>query len=208
MIKASTRNSYNSQCSSFFKMPRLILIVIVTISFFFISSNFSFSSLAIVSKNNTNQDSSDISFSGTVSSNPDAFHNSGLEQSFFIFPVKNENTTYSGILTFTSSKPIQVQSLNILTINNSLKLPVQFGTLYTTPINDTAIIPANLLDEPKNTGSIQFSGNGLRIITNEPFLVSYSFSGKVLHSIINNNIESALKAYSHLTGTTRDNSMS
>ena len=82
-----------------------------------------------------------------------------------------------------------------------MKLPVQFGTLYTFPVNDTAVIPTNLLDEPKNTGSVQFSGNGLRIITTEPFLISYSFSGKVFHSIINNDIESALEVYRELTGT-------
>ena len=201
MIKVSIYNSTKFQCGSFFKMPRLILIVLLAISFIFITPGFSLSVLATISMNSTSQGSQDVSFSGTVSSNRDVFHNSGLEQSFFIFPIKNESTTYSGVLTFTSSKPVQIQSLNILTINNSLKLPVQFGTLYTFPINDTAVIPTNLIDEPKNTGSVQFSGNGLRIITNEPFLVSYSFSGKAFHSIINNNIESALEVYRDLTGT-------
>ena len=202
MIKASIHNNKKSHCSSFFlMMPRFALIVLLVISLIYIAPDFSLSVLATVSKNNTSQGSQDVSFTGTVSSNPDVFHNSGLEQSFFIFPVKNESTTYSGVLTFTSSKPVQIQSLNILTINNSLKLPIQFGTLYTFPVNDTAVIPINLLDEPKNTGNVQFSGNGLRIITNEPFLVSYSFSGKVFHSIMNNNIESALEVYRELTGT-------
>jgi len=201
MIKVSICNSNKAQCSSFFRMPRPSLIVLLVIFSIYMTPCFSLSVFATVSMNNTSQGSQDVSFSGTVSSNPDVFHNSGLEQSFFIFPVKNESTTYSGVLTFTSSKPVQIQSLNILTINNSLKLPVQFGTLYTFPLNDTAVIPTNLLDEPKNAGSVQFSGNGLRIITNEPFLVSYSFSGKVFHSIMNNNIESALEVYRDLTGT-------
>ena len=201
MIKVSICNSNKAQCSSFFRMPRPTLIVLLVIFSIYMTPCFSLSVFATVSMNNTSQGSQDVSFSGTVSSNPDIFHNSGLEQSFFIFPVKNESTTYSGVLTFTSSKPVQIQSLNILTINNSLKLPVQFGTLYTFPLNNTAVIPTNLLDEPKNAGSVQFSGNGLRIITNEPFLVSYSFSGKVFHSITNNNIESALEVYRDLTGT-------
>ena len=201
MIKVSICNSNKAQCSSFFRMPRPTLIILLVIFSIYMTPCFSLSVFATVSMNNTSQGSQDVSFSGTVSSNPDVFHNSGLEQSFFIFPVKNESTTYSGVLTFTSSKPVQIQSLNILTINNSLKLPVQFGTLYTFPLNNTAVIPTNLLDEPKNAGSVQFSGNGLRIITNEPFLVSYSFSGKVFHSIMNNNIESALEVYRDLTGT-------
>ncbi len=201
MIKVSICNSNKAQCSSFFRMPRPTLIILLVIFSIYMTPCFSLSVFATVSMNNTSQGSQDVSFSGTVSSNPDVFHNSGLEQSFFIFPVKNESTTYSGVLTFTSSKPVQIQSLNILTINNSLKLPVQFGTLYTFPLNNTAVIPTNLLDEPKNAGSVQFSGNGLRIITNEPFLVSYSFSGKVFHSLMNNNIESALEVYRDLTGT-------
>ena len=201
MIKVSICNSNKAQCSSFFRMPRPTLIILLVIFSIYMTPCFSLSVFATVSMNNTSQGSQDVSFSGTVSSNPDVFHNSGLEQSFFIFPVKNESTTYSGVLTFTSSKPVQMQSLNILTINNSLKLPVQFGTLYTFPLNNTAVIPTNLLDEPKNAGSVQFSGNGLRIITNEPFLVNYSFSGKVFHSLMNNNIESALEVYRDLTGT-------
>ncbi len=201
MIKVSICNSNKAQCSSFFRMPRPTLIVLLVIFSIYLTPCFLLSVFATVSMNNTSQGSQDVSFSGTVSSNPDVFHNSGLEQSFFIFPVKNESTTYSGVLTFTSSKPVQIQSLNILTINNSLKLPVQFGTLYTFPLNNTAVIPTNLLDEPKNAGSVQFSGNGLRIITNEPFLVSYSFSGKIFHSLMNNNIESALEVYRDLTGT-------
>jgi hypothetical protein len=201
MIKVSNYSSNNSQRSSFFRMPRLTLIVLLVIFFIYVTPGFSLSVLATINMNDTNQWSHDVSFSGIVSSNPDAFHNSGLEQSFFIFPVKNENTTYSGVLTFTSSKPVQIQSLNILTINNTLKLPVQFGTLYTFPVNNTAVIPTNLLDEPKNTGSVQFSGNGLRIITTEPFLTSYSFSGTVFNSIINNDIESALEVFRELTGT-------
>ena len=200
MIKVSIHYNNSSQCDSY-SMLRLTLIVLLVIFFIYVTPGFSLSALAINNVNDTNQRSHDISFSGTVSSNPETFHNTGLEQSFFIFPVKNESTTYSGVLTFTSSKPVQIQSINILTINNSLKLPVQFGTLYTFPVNDTAVIPSNLLDEPKNTGSVQFSGNGLRIITNEPFLVSYSFSGKEFHSVIKNDIESGLEVYRELTGT-------
>jgi hypothetical protein len=200
MIKVSIHCNNSSQLGSF-SMPRLTLIILLVIFFIYVTPGFLLSALAINNINEISQGSHDVSFSGTVSSNPETFHNTGLEQSFFILPVKNESTTYTGVLTFTSSKPVQIQSINSLAINNSLKLPVQFGTLYTFPVNNTEVIPTNLLDEPKNTGSVQFSGNGLRIITNEPFLASYSFSGKEFHSIIKNDIESALEVYRELTGT-------
>ncbi len=200
MIKVSIHYNNNSQFE-IFNVSKVALIILLVTFIIYVSSGYSFSALAINKMNDTNHGSHDVSFSGTASSNPETFHNTGLEQSFFIFPIKNESTTYSGVLTFASSKPVQIQSINILTINNSLKLPVQFGTLYTFPVNDTVVIPSNLLDEPKNTGSVQFSGNGLRIITNEPFLVSYSFSGKEFYSTIKNDIESAREAYRELTGT-------
>ena len=200
MIKVSIHYNNNSQFE-IFTVSKVALIMLLVIFIIYVSSGYSFSVLAINNMNDTNHASHDVSFSGTASSNPETFHNTGLEQSFFIFPIKNESTTYSGLLTFASSKPVQIQSVNILTINNSLKLPVQFGTLYTFPVNDTVVIPSNLLDEPKNTGSVQFSGNGLRIITNEPFLVSYSFSGKEFYSTIKNDIESAREVFRELTGT-------
>jgi hypothetical protein len=200
MIKVSIHYN-NKSLFEISTVSKVALIILLGIFIIYVTPGSSFSALAINNTNDTNHRSHDVSFSGTISSNPETFHNTGLEQSFFIFPVKNESTTYSGVLTFASSKPVQIQSINILTINNSLKLPVQFGTLYTFPVNDTVVIPSNLLDEPKNTGSVLFSGNGLRIITNEPFLVSYSFSGKEFYSITKNHIESAREVYRELTGT-------
>jgi uncharacterized membrane protein len=200
MIKVSIHYN-NKSLFEISTVSKVALIILLGIFIIYVTPGSSFYALAINNMNDTNHRSHDVSFIGTISSNPETFHNTGLEQSFFIFPVKNESTTYSGVLTFASSKPVQIQSINILTINNSLKLPVQFGTLYTFPVNGTVVIPSNLLDEPKNTGSVLFSGNGLRIITNEPFLVSYSFSGKEFYSITKNDIESALEVYRELTGT-------
>lgn len=143
-----------------------------------------------------------ISFGGTITSQNDPIPGTGLEQSYYIFPVNNSSKVYSGVITFTSSKPVQLQSINILTLNNTLKLPVQFGTLYTFPLNNTIIIPIDLFDVPKVTGSALFSGNGLRFITNEPFLLTYSFSGEQFDSVEKNNIESGLETYRKLIGIT------
>lgn len=142
-----------------------------------------------------------ISIVGTITSKDDPVQVTGLEQSYYIFPVENNSKIYSGILTFTSSKPVQLQSINILTLNNTLKLPIQFGTLYTFPLNKTIIIPSDLFDVPKVTGSVTFSGNSLRFITNEPFLLTYSFSGQQSEAIVKNDIESGLETYRKLIGT-------
>lgn len=144
-----------------------------------------------------------VTTTGTVTSKDDPIQGTGLEQSYYIFSVDNNSSkkTYSGVITFTSSKPVQLQSINILTLNNTLKLPIQFGTLYTFPLNNTIIITSNLFDEPKATGTVSFSGNSLRFIATEPFLLTYSFSGEQLQSVVKNDIESGLETYRELIGT-------
>ena len=144
-----------------------------------------------------------VTTTGTVTSKDDPIQGTGLEQSYYIFSVDNNSSkkTYSGVITFTSSKPVQLQSINILTLNNTLKLPIQFGTLYTFPLNNTIIITSNLFDEPKATGTVSFSGNSLRFIATEHFLLTYSFSGEQLQSVVKNDIESGLETYRELIGT-------
>ena len=142
-----------------------------------------------------------VAITGTVTSKDDPIQGTGLEQSYYIFSIENSSNTYSGVITFTSSKPVQLQSINILTLNNTLKLPIQFGTLYTFPLNKSIIITSNLFDEPKVTGTVSFSGNSLRFIANEPFLLTYSFSGEQLQSLVKDDIESGLETYRKLIGT-------
>lgn len=143
----------------------------------------------------------EFSVSGTASSIHDPLSNTGLEQSYFILPIKDENTTYSGIFTFTSSKPVKVESMNVMTVDNKLKLPIQFGTLYTLWINGKFVILSSLSDKPVDTGTFPLSGHALRVIANEPFLITYSFSGKRFQSTIDNNLTSALQVYKEITGT-------
>ncbi len=144
--------------------------------------------------------SEQITIGGTITSKDDPAQGTGLEQSYYIFPVENNSKTYSGVITFTSSKPVQLQSINTLTLNNTIKLPIQFGTLYTFPLNNTIIITSDLFDVPKVTGTVSFSGNSLRFITNEPFLLTYSFSGQQSKSVVENDIESGLDTYRKLIG--------
>ncbi|HEX5905297.1 MAG TPA: hypothetical protein VFY50_04555, partial [Candidatus Nitrosocosmicus sp.] len=62
-----------------------------------------------------------VTITGTVTSKDDPIQATGLEQSYYIFSLGNSSNTYSGVITFTSSKPVQLQSINILTLNNTLK---------------------------------------------------------------------------------------
>jgi len=156
--------------------------------------------LSIETASESSFPSKEITIGGTITSNDDPAQGTGLEQSYYIFPVENNNKTYSGVITFTSSKPVQLQSINILTLNNTLKLPIQFGTLYTFQLNNSIIITSDLFEVPKVTGTVSFSGNSIRFITNEPFLLTYSFSGQQSQSVVKNDIESGLDTYRKLIG--------
>ncbi len=181
------------------KISLSLVSFIFSVLVIFSLSNFSHS---LVDNSTISENSfKEISIRGTISSNRDAFQDTGLGQSYFILPLRNDNATYSGTFTFTSTKPIQIQPFNILSVNNSLKLPIQYGTLYTVPINGSFLVSSDLLKQPQNTGTVQFSGNVLRAFANEPFIITYSFSGKIINSVVANNLSSALNVYKEITGT-------
>ncbi len=180
----------------FLSLVFTIFSILVNISF----SNFSYP-IIVDNSSITDNNSKEVSIRGTISSNRDVFQNTGLGQSYFILPLRDDNATYSGTFTFTSTKPIQIQPFNILSVNNSLKLPIQYGTLYTVPINGSFLVHSNLLNQPQNTGTVQLSGNAIRAFANEPFIITYSFSGKIINSSVVNNISSALNVYKEIIGT-------
>jgi hypothetical protein len=177
-------------------LPVVLFIFSTLIIFSFSNFSYSFVDNSTITESNFKE----ISIRGTISSNRDAFQDSGLGQSYFILPLRNDNATYSGTFTFTSTKPIQIQSFNILSVNNSLKLPIQYGTMYIVPVNGSFLVPSNLLNEPQNTGTVQFSGNAMRTFANEPFMIAYSFSGDVIKSHVANNVSSALNVYNEIIG--------
>lgn len=143
----------------------------------------------------------DYSIHGTATSNDDdGLNGMNSQQSFYVLPPINETITYSGDLTFTSSKPVQIESLNILSIDKSLKLPIKYGTLYTLNLKNYSVVPSVLLNQPVTTGTVKFSGNGLRVISTEPFIITFSFSGKKMLSVLSNNLTSGINSYDRLIG--------
>lgn len=159
-------------------------------------STFPFSNSFINSFNGA----TDFSIHGTATSYSNEHESLNLEQSYYILPIVNENVTYNGDFTFTSSKPVQLESLNVMSVNNSLKLPVKYGTLYALNLKNNSLIPSILLGQPATTGTVQFSGNGLRVVASEPFIITFSFSGKQLISVLSNNLTSGINDYNELLG--------
>src|SRR4030095_11361638 len=81
---------------------------------------------------------------GTVSSDVDPLKGHEGHQAAVILPPRNDSAVYSGTLTFTASKPVQVAVINLYNLDNvtTSQIPEKFGTLPTAaaPWNTSATV--------------------------------------------------------------------
>jgi hypothetical protein len=102
----------------------------------------------------------------------------------FALPIRDDGKIYTGQVTFTASKPIEVEVIHIY---NPDHIPDEaHGTPPTAVINDTTITYSHLTgivdnniiigDIPTASGTFQFTGSGLVFHkrSSEPFTVTYT----------------------------------
>src|SRR4051812_42112589 len=72
---------------------------------------------------------------GTVSSDVDPLKGHEGHQAAVILPPRNDSAVYSGTLTFTASKPVQVAVINMYNLDNvtAAQIPDKFGQLLNAP---------------------------------------------------------------------------
>jgi hypothetical protein len=116
---------------------------------------------------------------GTVASSPGQV--AGTENLAFILPPRNDGGVYSGVLTYTASKPVEVAVIHNYDPQNSTSIPVEYGTEFTSPLPDGTGTIAITLFQPQYLGevsaaSVPFTGNGLALHTAEegPFTATYT----------------------------------
>lgn len=106
-------------------------------------------------------------------------------QIVFALPLRNDSKIWTGTVTFTASKPIEIEVLHLYKPQSTIdaehgepyhaKLPnnmtVAISTM--TMFTDT---PVEVTDTPISTGSLQFSGSALVFhkTSGEPFTVTYT----------------------------------
>ena len=124
-------------------------------------------------------------------------------QAAVILPPRNDSAVYSGTLTFTASKPVQVAVINMYNLDNETasQIPEKFGQLLTAqaPWNASAIVTPLMmnieyLDSPTMSKSVPFVGNlvALHTMDGEPFIANYALAADVLQPQIINNLDSAM----------------
>ena len=140
---------------------------------------------------------------GTVTSDVDPLKGHEGHQAAVILPPRNDSALYSGTLTFTASKPVQVAVINTYNIDNSTasQIPEKFGTLLTAqaPWNTSATVTPLMMnidyvDSPTMSKMVPFAGNlvALHTMDGEPFVANYAVVADVLQPETVNNLDSAM----------------
>jgi hypothetical protein len=118
---------------------------------------------------------------GTVASVPDPLPGHEGQHIAFIFPPREDGAVYSGVLTYTASKPVAVAVLHNYDPQNSTAIPEEYGTEFTSPLPGGGGNIAITLFQPPyegdvNAASVPFTGNALALHTTDdgPFTATYT----------------------------------
>jgi hypothetical protein len=122
-----------------------------------------------------------VSQQGLVTSSTDPLPGHETHQSAVILRLRGDNALYDGTLTFTASKPVEVQVLH-RSLNSSVPtIPTEFGAINVLPLpgNAGSVTISNIVPEFQEGGfvaTLPFSGNAISLhnIDGEPFVASYS----------------------------------
>ncbi|HEY6756330.1 MAG TPA: hypothetical protein VI037_02960 [Nitrososphaera sp.] len=107
----------------------------------------------------------------------------------FALPIRNDSRIYTGQVTFTASKPIEVEVIHIYKpdqtpdeVHGAPPTALINGTTITYS-HLTSIVDNNIItgDVPTASGTFQFTGSGLVFHkrSSEPFTVTYTIDAKV-----------------------------
>src|SRR5918992_613237 len=108
----------------------------------------------------------------TVASGQDQLPAREGQELAFILPPRSDGAVYSGVLTYTASKPVEVVVLHNYDPQNTTSVPEEYGTEVTSPLPGGGGNIALTQFQPPytegfNSASVPFTGNGLALHTTE-----------------------------------------
>ena len=147
-----------------------------------------------------------ITRQGTVTSSQDPLPGHEGMQMATILPFRQDGTVYSGVLTYTSTAPVEVVTLNMQTLNETEQDILnatddgEFGALFTsqldhqTSLSSSYIIPS-YAGSPIPSASVPFVGNAvwLHTIDGTPFTATFAVNALVLPSQIQNKFNDPME---------------
>jgi len=132
---------------------------------------------------------------GTKSSqvSPLAIHK-GKEYVAAVLIPRGDNAVYSGVLTYTASKGVNVEIWHAFKPGNTTSLASKsFGTLKTADYNGMPVAVVDLSPSGAS-GSVPFSGNAVVLHATSPFTVTYTVNAVAQPAKTINNVQSAMAA--------------
>ena len=149
-----------------------------------------------------NNNNNKIIQQGTITSIPNPWPGHEGHQIVTILPPKSNNNNdssivigYTGILTYTASKPVQILVLHKYSVEQSKIDTNRFGSGLVTPINNntydlTVIQPQYNSSVPTYSYSIPFTGDGVVLHTfGDPFVATYRVAAEIDRAKTMNKIE-------------------
>jgi hypothetical protein len=180
---------------------RFSIIIIISTSLAFLTlfaftNNGSHEALATASTANSTSVNSTvvpaekISQQGLVTSSTDPLPGHETHQSAVILRLRDDNALYDGTLTFTASKPVEVQVLHRSLNSTVASVPTEFGSINFLPLpgNAGSVTISNIVPEYQEGGfvaTLPFSGNAISLhnIDGEPFVASYSVAADIVTGV-------------------------
>jgi hypothetical protein len=123
---------------------------------------------------------------GVISSVQDPLQGREGGQVAVILPPRNDGSIYSGVITFTTSKPVEVQVYHDISNGGNMTLPIErFGEILTSPFG-SGRIAVSLIKPESEVGvfsrSVPFTGKALALGTSsgEPFIAIYAVNAEII----------------------------
>src|SRR5829696_6869849 len=141
---------------------------------------------------------------GTLTSSQNPLPGHEEEQRATILPFRQDDSIYTGVLTYTATEPVDVVIVNMQSLNETERAILnatedgELGTLTITPLDNqtslviTSITPTYGGDFGAPSASIPFAGNALWLHTpgGEPFAASYAVTAQIVPAEMMNNMSS------------------
>jgi hypothetical protein len=129
---------------------------------------------------------------GTKSSQEDPLSGHTREQVSAILLPRSDNGVYSGVLTYSASKPVNVEVWHIFNPGNKTAIPTRtFGTMKAADYQGKGYAISDITPTGAS-GSVPFSGNVLLLHATSPFTVTYTVNAVAQKAQTINGIQSAM----------------
>ncbi|MFL6326858.1 MAG: hypothetical protein ACJ71I_05210 [Nitrososphaeraceae archaeon] len=137
-----------------------------------------------------------VNWQGTVSSIPSPLAGHTRDNVAIVLPLRNDGGLYTGVITFTASKGVQVQVWNVLSgVSPTTTIGRDFGELAISPSpNGKGFVATTEVGgggRGDTSGSVPFTGNAIALVGRSPFLATYSLTAQATAGKVTNNLTSA-----------------